>query len=52
MSFKLSVEMNNNKVFLVNQSELEGRLDPFCYIPELVKLDKKIKSMTKNRLRD
>lgn len=52
MSFQLSPELDENKVFLVERSELEGRLDPFCYIPELVTLDKKIKSKTNYRLRD
>ena len=52
MSFQLSPDLDENKVFLVERSELEGRLDPFCYIPELVTLDKKIKSKTNYRLRD
>lgn len=52
MSFQLSPVVDSNKVFLVNSSEIEGRLDPFCYIPELVELDRKIKSKTKYRLKD
>jgi len=52
MSFQLSSIVNENKVFLVNLADLEGRLDPFCYIPELVELDKKIKSKTEYRLKD
>ena len=52
MSFQLSPALNKNKIFLVKRSELEERLDPFGYIPELVKLDKKIKSKIKYCLRD
>ena len=52
MSFQLSPELERNKVFLVMRSELEGRLDPFCYIPELVTLDNKIKSKTNYCLKD
>jgi restriction endonuclease S subunit len=52
MSFQLSPELEENKVFLIDRSELEGRLDPFCYIPELVTLDKEIKSKTNYRLSD
>ena len=52
MSFYLSPELDKNKVFLVKRGELEGLLDPFCYIPELVELDKKIKSKTTHRLRN
>ena len=52
MSFQISPELDANKVFLVRSSELEGRLDPFCYVPDLVKLDRKIKVETKYSLKD
>jgi len=52
MSFQLSSDVDTNKVFLVKRRELEGRIDPFCYIPELVELDKKIKSKTTYCLKD
>jgi len=52
MSFQLSPNVDKSKIFLVSLNALEGRLDPFCYIPELVQLDKKVKSKTKYRLRD
>lgn len=52
MTFQLSPNVDRNKIFLVNRGELEGRLDPFCYIPELVELDIKIKSKTNYCLRD
>jgi len=49
--FFLGLDVDKDKIFLVNLKELEGRLDPFCYIPELVKLDKKVKAKTQYRLR-
>jgi len=52
MTFTLSSQTDPSKVFLVQCSELEGRLDPFCYIPELVALDKKLKLKTNYRLKD
>lgn len=52
MSFALSPQADPNKLFLVQRSELEGRNDPFCYIPEFVALDKKLKSKTSYRLKD
>ena len=41
--FKLSENIDPNKIFIVNRSELEGRLDPFFYKSEYSKLEKKIK---------
>lgn len=52
MAFQLQETVNKNRVFLFKRSELEGRLDPFCYIPSLVFLDKLIKSKTDKRLND
>lgn len=52
MSFLLSGQADINKIFLVQSSELEGRFDPFCYIPELVELDRKLKLKTKYCLKD
>lgn len=42
-NFKLNDSLNKNKVFLVNQSEIEGRLDPFYYKPEYMQLEKVLK---------
>jgi restriction endonuclease S subunit len=50
--FKISSNLNPNKVFLVQKSELEKRLDPFYYVPVLVDLEKKILSRTPGKLRD
>ncbi len=51
MSFQISPDMDKNKVFLVRSSEIEGRLDPFYYLPNLVELDRKIKSKTNYSLK-
>ena len=49
--FKLSENIDPNKVFIVNRSELEGRIDPFFYKSEYSELEKKIeKSKYKKKL--
>jgi len=39
--FKLSENIDPNKIFIVNRSELEGRIDPFFYKSEYSELEKK-----------
>lgn len=51
MSLTLSPALNSNKVFIVKRSELEKRLDPFYYVPELVELENKVLSKNPKRLR-
>ncbi len=41
-----------NKVFILQKSEIEKRLDPFYYVPELVELEKKILAKNPKKLRD
>ena len=49
--FKLSENTDPNKIFIVNRSELEGRIDPFFYKSEYSELEKKIeKSKYKKKL--
>ena len=49
--FRLSEDIDPNKVFIVNRSELEGRIDPFFYKSEYSELEKKIeKSKYKKKL--
>ena len=50
--FELSAAMNANNVFLVNHSELEGRLDIDCYRPEINKLEHKVRAKTTKKLSD
>lgn len=51
-NFKLSSHIDSNKVFLVDRVELSGRLDPFYYQPEIAELEKRIKKISKRKLRD
>lgn len=44
--------INPNKVFTVNYSELEGRLEPEFYRPSLASLEKRIRSLATRKLRD
>lgn len=51
-SFSISPTLNKNKIFLLQKSELEKRLDPFYYVPSLVALEKKVLTKKPKRLRD
>ncbi|MDN5058242.1 restriction endonuclease subunit S [Aliarcobacter butzleri] len=42
--FELSSEVNSEKCFILNRSEIEIRLDPFFYIPSIKKLEEQVKS--------
>lgn len=52
MNFKLSQHMNKDAVFLVNWSELEGRLEPEYYTPELRGLEGRVREKSSKKLRD
>lgn len=47
-----STALNNSRVFILQKSELEKRLDPFYYVPELLELEKKVLSKEPKKLRD
>jgi hypothetical protein len=49
--FKLSEKVNPNKVFILQTSELEKRLDPFYYIPEIKELEEKVREKDVKPLR-
>ncbi len=49
--FKLSDKVNPNKVFILRTSELEKRFDPFYYIPEIKKLEEKVREKDVKPLR-
>ncbi|MDE5419148.1 restriction endonuclease subunit S [Labilibaculum sp. DW002] len=49
--FKLSDKVNPNKVFILKKSEVEKRLDPFYYIPEIKELEKKVRTKDVKPLR-
>lgn len=52
MSFTLSKLVDPSKVFLTRKAEVAGRLDPSYFRPELVALEKRVRSVTEKRLRD
>ena len=40
--FAISSHFNKNKVFILHKCDLDKRLGPFCYVPELVELERKV----------
>ncbi len=52
MDFKLNASVDKNKVFVLNRSEIEKRLDPFYYIPELSTLENAVKNHNPKPLRN
>jgi type I restriction enzyme, S subunit len=49
--FKLSDKVNPNKIFILKTSEIEKRLDPFYYIPEIKELEEKVRKKDVKPLR-
>ena len=52
MSYQVPQHIGKNKVFIVNRSEIEGRLEPEFYRPSLASLEKKIRRQASHKLRD
>lgn len=52
MSFALSKSLNPSKVLFTRKAEMTGRWDPAYFRPALVALEKRLRSVTPNRLRD
>lgn len=52
MSFVLSDGVNPSCVFLTRKTEMPGRWDPAYFRPELVALERRVRKVTANRLRD
>lgn len=48
----LSSNTDNNKVFIVNRSQIEGRLDAEYYRPEILSLEHKVRSVSSKKLRN
>lgn len=42
----------NDKIFIVNRSEIEGRLEPEFYRPSIASLERRIRSLSSHRLKD
>ncbi|MBW7887902.1 MAG: restriction endonuclease subunit S [Bacteroidetes bacterium] len=51
-SYIISKTLNPKRIFILQKSELEKRLDPFFYVPELLELEKKVLAKKPNKLRD
>lgn len=51
-SYAISPTLNKDRVFILQKSEMEKRLDPFYYVPELVELEKKVLAKKPKKLRD
>lgn len=52
MTYQVPQNIDRNKVFLVNRSEIEGRLEPEFYKPSIASLEKHIRSLSSHRLKD
>ncbi len=52
MSYQVPQYINKDKIFIVNRSEIEGRLEPEFYRPSLSSLENRIRSLATHKLRD
>ena len=52
MSYQVPQHIDSNKIFIVNRSEIEGRLEPEFYRPSLASLEKQIRSIATHKLRE
>jgi hypothetical protein len=50
MSFEISPDINKNKIFLVNHSELDERYDPSYYLPYLTQITYAYETKKLNKL--
>ncbi len=50
--YNLSENIDHNKVFIVQRSEMEDRWDPMYYRPEIANLEKKVRAVAAKKLRD
>ena len=50
--FAISSHFNKNKVFILHKCDLDKRLGPFCYVPELVELERKVLARKPKKLHD
>lgn len=52
MSFTISNTVDKNKVFILNNTELEGKFEVSYYVPEIKSLEDKIRQKTSKKLSD
>ena len=51
MTYQIPKYINRDKIFIVNRSEIEGRLEPEYYKPSIACLEAKIRSLSSKKLR-
>jgi len=52
MTDQVPQHIDKEKIFIVNRSEIEGRLDPEFYRPSIATLEKHIRSLATHKLKD
>lgn len=52
MFYQVPQHIDKNKIFIVQRSEIEGRLEPEFYKPSIADLEKKIRGKSSHKLRD
>lgn len=52
MIYSVPRHIDKDKIFIVNRSEIEGRLEPNYYRPSISSLEKKVRSLATKSLRD
>ena len=52
MNYQVPQNINNDKIFIVNRSEIEGRLEPEFYKPSISSLENRIRLLASHKLRD
>lgn len=50
--YQVPQHIDKDKIFIVNRSEIEGRLEPNYYRPSISSLEKKVRSLATKRLMD
>lgn len=51
MNYQVPQHIDKNKIFIVNRSEIEDRLEPAFYKPSIACLEAKIRSLSKKKIR-
>ena len=52
MYYQVPQHIDKDKIFIINRSEIEDRLEPEFYRPSIATLEKHIRSLATRRLRD
>lgn len=52
MSYQVPQHIDKNKIFFVNRSEVEGRLEPEFYQPSIACIEAKVRSLSSKKLRN